>query len=375
MKKQLSAILCLSLLILTACGMVSEEKSTTSTAPRSDASPQALEVQYSDSGFASAPVQADADMYAMDTVMHFRVYGADQKETKQAIEKAVAEITRLDQLMSTNDPNSELAQLNREGRGHFGKDNVYLLQRAKEINELTGGHFNIAVYPLVTLWGFTTDKQQVPSQAEIAERLPLTDPQDVQFKPENGEVAFAQKGMGLDLGGIAKGYASQRLMSIFAEEGVAGGLVSLGGNAQLYRQKPDGSDFIIGVQDPQNAEGYIGVIEAHDCAVITSGIYQRFFEEKGQRYHHIIDPATGAPADNTLASVTVVCQDGTTADALATALMIMGYDDAIAFWQAHADLFDMLLIDKENQVTVTQGLAERYTPQEGTTAEVVHRVP
>ena len=240
-----------------------------------------------------------------------------------------------------------------------------------EINAQTDGHFNIAVYPLVKAWGFTTQKYNVPSEETITELLPLTEVKDVHFDEKSGKVSLAKKNMGLDFGGIAKGYASQRLMDIFKEDGIPGGLVTLGGNTQLYRSKPDGSDFAVGVQNPQDVEDYVGVIRGSDEAIITSGIYQRFFERDGKKYHHIIDPATGAPADNTLSSATVICQDGTTADALATALMIMGRDEAIAFWQKNADRFEMVLIDKDNKVTITPGLQDRYTPKDRPAPEVL----
>lgn len=371
MKKQVAAILCLSLLVLPACQGSHETGSNSEPAPTSEAAPQAMPIEYSESGYANAPVQADGDMYAMDTVMHFRVYGSDKAQAGKAIEDAFAEIKRLDALMSTNQKQSELAVLNNTGHSTLSKDNAYLLNRAMEINAETDGNFNIAVYPLVKAWGFTTQKYQVPSEETIAKLLPLTNVADVHFDEKTGEIALAKKNMGLDFGGIAKGYASQRLMAIFEQDGIAGGLVTLGGNTQLYRSKPDGEDFSVGVQDPQNVEDYVGVIRSKNEAVITSGIYQRFFEEGGKKYHHIIDPATGAPADNTLASATVICQDGTTADALATALMIMGREKAIAFWQKNADLFEMILIDKDNKVTITSGLQDRYSPKDRPEPEVI----
>lgn len=371
MKKQVTALLCLSLLVLPACNAGSEATSSSEPALTSEAAPQAMPIEYSDSGYAEAPVQADADMYAMDTVMHFRVYGRDKAQASKAIEDAFAEIKRLDALMSTNQKQSELAILNRTGTTTLSKDNAYLLKRAMEINAQTDGNFNIAVYPLVKAWGFTTQKYNVPSEETITKLLPLTEVKDVHFDEKSGKVSLAKKNMGLDFGGIAKGYASQRLMDIFKEDGIPGGLVTLGGNTQLYRSKPDGSDFAVGVQNPQDVEDYVGVIRGSDEAIITSGTYQRFFERDGKKYHHIIDPATGAPADNTLSSATVVCQDGTTADALATALMIMGRDEAIAFWQKNADRFEMVLIDKDNKVTITPGLQDRYTPKDRPAPEVL----
>ncbi|MDU7506244.1 MAG: FAD:protein FMN transferase, partial [Clostridia bacterium] len=212
MKKQVTALLCLSLLVLPACNAGPETTGSSEPAPTSEAAPQAMPIEYSDSGYAEAPIQADADMYAMDTVMHFRVYGRDKAQAGKAIEDAFAEIKRLDALMSTNQKQSELAILNRTGTTTLSKDNAYLLKRAMEINAQTDGNFNIAVYPLVKAWGFTTQKYNVPSEETITKLLPLTEVKDVHFDEKSGKVSLAKKNMGLDFGGIAKGYASQRLM-------------------------------------------------------------------------------------------------------------------------------------------------------------------
>lgn len=373
MKKTLAAFLCLSLAILSACGTAHEPSSVTAPAHSSLAAVEDITIVYNDSGYPEAPVQADADMLAMDTVMHFRVYARTREEAESTLRASFDEIARLDRLMSTNRRDSDLARLNRIGHAVFSKDSAYLLRRSLEINEVTGGYFNVAVYPLVKAWGFTTAEPHVPSEQEIQALLPLTHLEQVHFDRERREVRFAHNGMGLDFGGIAKGYASQRLMEIFSRHSTVSGLVSLGGNTQLYGGKPDGSPFRVGVQDPAAADRYIGIIRTKDRALITSGIYQRFFEANGRTYHHIIDPATGAPADNSLASATVICNDGTTADALATALMIMGKEQAIAFWRQHSDLFEMVLIEKNRNVSITAGLEDCYIPKDDVLPEVIRR--
>ena len=154
--------------------------------------------------------------------------------------------------------------------------------------------------------------------------------------------------MKIDLGGIAKGYTSSRIMDIFKENGITSGLVNLGGNVQALGTKTDGSNWRVAVQSP-------------DEAVITSGGYERYFEQDGVTYHHIIDPKTGYPAENGLVSVTIVSSDGTLADGLSTSLFIMGEEKAAEFWKAHSDEFEAILETDDGTIYVTEGLKDSFT--------------
>ena len=203
----------------------------------------------------------------------------------------------------------------------------------------------------------------MPKDEEIQKLLPICRTNLISYDAATGAVHFQKPGMGIDFGGIAKGYASTRLMKIFEAHHVHSALCSLGGNVQLLNKKPDGSDYAVALQNPFTPDGdYAGVVTASDEAVITSGSYQRYFEEGGKRYHHIIDPATGRPAESGLVSATVLTKDGTMADAYATALFIMGLEKGSAFWRQHADEFEMILIDENGGVHISEGLANRYKP-------------
>lgn len=150
-------------------------------------------------------------------------------------------------------------------------------------------------------------------------------------------------------------------MEIFRSHGIRSGMVSLGGNVQTIGKKPDGTRWQIGIQDPDSTQGEVlAVVEAEDQAVITSGGYERYFEEDGNTYIHIIDPRTGYPADGDLKSVTIVSGDGTLADALSTSLYIMGYDGAVEYWKAHSEAFDMVLVTDQGGLYVTEGLRDRF---------------
>ena len=164
---------------------------------------------------------------------------------------------------------------------------------------------------------------------------------------------------------VLKEYMERGKVDVFVSYDIASAIVSLGGNVQALGNKPDGTKWRVAVEDPFSEEGdsYAGILEITDQAVITSGAYERYFEQDGKRYHHIIDPATGYPAENGLASVTVVSQDGALADALSTALFVMGKDKALAYWKEHADEFNVILIEDNKDMTITEGLQDCFSSQ------------
>ena len=306
---------------------------------------------------------------AMDTFMTLTACGAHRAE---ALDAAEAEIRRLDALLSIGRPDSEISTLNREGSGTLSDVSRNLVARALELWEDTGGCFDITVLPLMELWGFTSGDHRVPTDAQLAEAMPAVGADRLTYRPDTGELILPE-GQSIDLGGIAKGYTSQRIMEIYRAAGVTSGLVSLGGNVQCLGTRPDGTPWRIGLQDPWGAEGaMVAVVEVADRAVITSGGYERYFvdEATGVTYQHILDPATGRPAESDLTSVTIVSLDGVLADGLSTALYIMGRDEAIAYWRAHSDQFQAILVDQSGRIFVTEGLEAALTPMDDG-AEVV----
>ncbi len=508
------------------------------------------------------------DVFAMDTYMTLLAYGDNAEE---AILAAAAEIHRLDDLLSTGNPESEISKLNAAGGGTISADVEELIARAGEIHTETGGLFDISIYPVMRLWGFPTQEYRVPDKTEIAETLKLVDaaqitvtevppagqaqtaapsegaapaapaegsdpasaqdaaPADAAAAPaetapaesaesaaapaeestpapapesapaetapaadgsaeqaaeatgeveapaaveaqaaapqrayvqvsaaENAEaapsaentdsaageaaqaaaeganaavetgpaetapaeenhaadaaapeadaaapaadaaapasdaaapaadaaapaaenaaeaqteapvetetkVSFGITGMEIDLGGIAKGYTSSRVMDIFREHGVKHGLVSLGGNVQAIGTKKNGKPWRVAIQNPESEMEYLGVLNIEDKCVITSGGYERYFEKDGVHYHHIIDPRTGYPADSGLISATIISDDGALADGLSTSLFIMGKDEAEKYWREHADDFDYILEDEDGTLYVTEGADEILT--------------
>ncbi len=312
--------------------------------------------------YGKEPKKASEDIFAMDTYMTVSAIGENAQE---AVDASLEEIRRLDMLWSVGEKDSEVSRLNRHESVELSEDTGRLLERALEIGADTGGAFDITIYPLMQEWGFTTGEYQVPSSERLEELLKYVDAGALKY--DAGQVFQLPEKVQIDLGGIAKGYTSDRIMEIFKEYEIDGGLVSLGGNVEAYRTKEDGSSWRVAIRNPDagvpalSKVDYIGIVEAKDLAVITSGGYERYFEEDGVIYHHILDPEDGMPADSGLISVSVVSADGCLADGLSTALFVMGKEKALAFWEEHRDVFDTILVESDGSVTVTAGLEETFS--------------
>lgn len=293
-------------------------------------------------------------LFAMDTVMKLTVYGDEA-----LLSDAAARISELEAELSVTDENSEIYALNQTGSGTLTRDAADLLDKALDLCGRTGGVLDLSIYPVVRAWGFTTGEYSVPEDDVICGLLDHVDYTKIGFDRETGQVSL-EPGMEIDLGSVAKGYTGDQLISLFREAGVTSALVNLGGNIQALGGKPDGSPWRIAIQDPFG-DGYAGLLDVVDQAVITSGGYERYFVEDGETYWHIIDPATGAPARSGLASVTIVGDSGLFCDGLSTALFIMGYEDAVAFWRETGG-FEMVLILEDGQIALTEGLEAQFSP-------------
>lgn len=298
-------------------------------------------------------------LFAMDTYMELTAYGRNSEEAIAAAEK---EIYRLDSLLSTGNESSEVAILNRNKKGKLSEDYAYLLKCSKEIYEMTQGAFDITIYPLMQAWGFTEKEYRVPDTAEIEKLVSYIDTSEILFDENTCIVEIPEKTQ-LDFGGIAKGYTSSRVAHIMKEYGVKSAMLNLGGNVQTVGTKTDGSMWRVAIKSPYDDIPYLGIVSIEEKAVITSGNYERYFEEDGVRYHHIIDPKTGMPVQNGLISVTIVCEDGTMADGLSTALFVKGKEGAMEFWKTHSDVFDMILCDEKRKLYVTEGIKESFSTE------------
>lgn len=304
---------------------------------------------------------ARRDFFAMDTYMQIVCYG---KECEEAIDSAEEEIKRLELIFDTNKEDSEVTELNKAKKINASKDMLEVVRRSKDIYSSTEGAFDITLKPLIDLWGFNIGTLNIPEQAEIDNEL-MSCGSDRIVTDVDGDITIGDEQM-IDLGGIAKGYATDRLKEILDDYEITSAYMSLGGNVYCYNKKVDGTLWNIGIRNPKAADesavngDCYAVVSVEDRAVITSGGYERYLtdDKTGKRYIHIIDPETGRPSESDILSATIVSEDATLADGLSTACFVMGSEDAIAYWQQHRDEFDIILYTVDDKVIVSSGLEE-----------------
>ena len=278
----------------------------------------------------SGSTQADKTFFAMDTVMQLQIWGEEADAAAEAVEEL---LRRLEAQWSATDMESTIGKLNRGLRIGLRPEELELLDKARQLSERTGGCFDPMLYDVVALWGFYEDNHRVPTAEQLQQAL-----QEERW----------------DLGGVIKGYAGQLAAELLLESGTDRAILNLGGNIQTVGKKPDGTPWQIGIQNP-NGGGQVGVLSVEGTAsIVTSGDYQRYFEKDGVRYHHLIDPSTGYPARSGVSSVTVICRDGMTADALSTALYVMGLERGTELWR-ESDDFEAVFILNDGRIFATEG--------------------
>ena len=305
-------------------------------------------------GCSGAPAQGPetATFFAMDTAMDFTVYG-----DAALLDEAETLIGSLEEQVSVTDEHSDIYAIDHTGSGSLSGNAAELMEQALELCRRTGGALDISVYPIVQAWGFTTGSYQVPDEETIQSLLPLVDYTQIQYDAATGVVTLPE-GMEIDLGSVAKGYAGQLAAQMLREHGVQSALLNLGGNVQTVGAKPDGSPWQIGIKDPQGEDAMM-VLSVEDQAVVTSGGYERYFEQDGQTYWHIMDPSTGHPADSGLISVTIVGDEGVVCDGLSTALFVMGLEKAADLWAQSGD-FEAVFVTASGEVYITEGLRDHF---------------
>lgn len=243
-------------------------------------------------------------------------------------------LEQIDQRMSVQREESEVNAVNRAaGRDpvRVSPDTFTVIARGLEFSRLSGGAFDITVGPLVRLWGIGTEQARVPSPQEIRQALRLVGYGGLVLNEAERTVYLERAGMSLDLGAIAKGYAADECVRLLRQAGVKHAIVALGGNIYALDHKPGGSPWRIGIQGPQANRGVaMGILTVADRSVVTSGPYERYFEQDGVLYHHILDTRTGYPARSGLSSTTIVSADSTAADALSTATFVLGVERGLA---------------------------------------------
>lgn len=247
--------------------------------------------------------------FKMDTIMNLKAYGS---KSEKAIKEAYSRIDEIEQMGSAQISTSAVSRINEMAGIEYVQvqpEIIKMLVTAIHYSELSEGAFDITVGPLIKLWGIGTENEGIPSESEIQETLALVGYKNISIKEDDSSVMLLKKGMSIDLGGIAKGFAADEVVKIFKEMGIKSALINLGGSSMYtLGVKPDSSWWSIAIQHPRKDKNgnYAGVIKMSDQALSTSGDYERYFISDGKRYHHILNPFTGYPADAGVMSDTIV---------------------------------------------------------------------
>ena len=279
--------------------------------------------------------------FQFDTVINIT---ADKKYSK-SVDKAFELCAQYEKIFSRTDKESELFAINNKKAKMLSNEMKNVLDFSLSFSRMTDGAFDITVTPLVELWN-VNERSSPPEDAEIKEALKSVGYKKISLSPLNlGESR-------IDLGGVAKGYIADRLIESFKKDGCKNIIVDLGGNVALI------GEYTVGIRNPFSPQEVFATIKLKDKSAVTSGAYQRYFEYKGKKYHHIIDPRTGYPSDCGIASVTVISPSSMKADALSTAIYVMG-KDAISLCENFADT-DALIITDNGEVITTDNFREKY---------------
>ncbi|TCO79977.1 FAD:protein FMN transferase [Marinisporobacter balticus] len=296
--------------------------------------------------------------FMLNTKLDISVWIEDKNRGVEIIQECFKRISEIEEKMSVNIENSEVNKINDHTQKEFisvSKDTSEVLNASLKYAKLSNGAFDPTIGKLVELWGIGKENFRVPKKAEIDEVLRYV---DYQLLINNGENKFklAKDHMRIDLGGIAKGYAGDEVYKIIKKNSVEGAIINLGGNIIALGTKIDGSNWRIGIQDPFEPTGtHIGVVEASDKAIVSSGNYERFSIVNEKRYHHIIDPKTGYPSENGIISATIIANYSMDADALSTAVYVLGVEKGLELIE-NMENVESIIITKDYKVYLSSGI-------------------
>jgi len=298
----------------------------------------------------------------MGTEVSVHVWHDDAEEGKNVVEEIFTEVVRVEGLMSTYIEDSEISKINHgaaDGPVIAGDELINLILRSLDISKLTHGAFDITYDSVGQHYDFR--EQRRPDAATIEEELTRIDYRLVEVDRLEGSVRFLAPGVRINLGGIAKGYTVERAVNLLRSRGIRHAIVTAGGDSRLLGDRR-GQPFMVGIRDPRNDAEVIVTIPLEDEAISTSGDYERYFEEDGKRYHHIIEPATGKPATS-VHSATIVGPDAVLTDALSTSVFVLGVDQGLRLIATLPD-YEAIVIDAEGRLFYSDGLQPPETSPE-----------
>lgn len=308
---------------------------------------------------------------AMGTVMSHKAFGISAEESLKAIH---TEVKRLEGLFSRFMPESEVNRVNKSAGIKHEKvsfETYEVLSKAVEFSRCFPGCFDVTIEPLITLWNIAKESSTQPDALSIQQVLPLVNYRDLILNPWEITAGLRNVGQSVDLGGIGKGFAGDKILEVFKKFDIASAYSNLGGNVVTLGAKPDGSPWHVGIQHPRQENKLIGSVSVINQSVVTSGDYQRYFtDNQGKRRHHILNPTTGYPSESGLISVSIVAEKSLAADALSTILFVAGIEKGHEFLKNYPQI-DAILIDTDLQIYVTQGLRYRFQADKGSKVTIL----
>ncbi|GAA0110231.1 FAD:protein FMN transferase [Clostridium tertium] len=296
----------------------------------------------------------------MGTVVTVTLYDSNDEGI---LDKVFTKVKELESTLSINENGTLVDKIN-ESAGiepvKVDYDTYTVIKKGLEYAKLSNGLFDISVGPIVKLWNIGLPEAKVPTQEEIDSRIPLVGYSDVELNDEENTVFLKRQGMMIDLGGVAKGYTADVISDILTEEGVKSAIIDLGGNIFAHGLKVDGSTWRIGIQNPFSDRGdIIGTITVKNKSIVTSGIYERYIEKDGIKYHHILSPKTGYPYENEIAGITIISDKSSDGDALSTSVFAMGVEEGMKFVNTQEGI-DAIFVTKDNKIYITDGIRDIF---------------
>ena len=298
------------------------------------------------SGFSGKRDQTYTDTL-FDTVVNVRIYDAADDSVLKGCEELCK---KYDAMFSRTAEDSEISRINNAGGApvEVSEETITLIEKGIYYSEMSNGAFDITIGSISSLWDFKAETPSIPDAAAIADAVSHVNYKNIMI--QDNTVRLLDPYAKLDVGAVAKGYIADRLRDYLEEEGIDHAMIDLGGNIIAMGSKLDGSDYNIGIQKPFDENGTpITSVKLSDKSIVTSGVYQRYFEQDGKIYHHILDPATGYPCENNLYSVTIITDSSLTADALSTTCFLLGYEKGMNLINQLNNV-DAVFITNDNQI-------------------------
>lgn len=307
----------------------------------------------------SKDVLVEKTNYIMGTIIKLKL---PKNVDEEIFDETFGVIRDIEKKMSLNIKNSELNELNENGFNspvELSDETKYVIEKSIDYSKLSDGHFDVSIGPLADLWGFSKGKAKVPNAKKVLELLPLVDYKNIEVKDE--KVKLNKEGMILDLGGIAKGYAADEVAKYLKTQGVNKAIIDLGGNIYALGSKDKSTPWTIGIQNPfDEVRGeFLGTLSVSNKSVVTSGVYERYIEEGGKKYHHILDPFTGYPVENELMSVSIISDESIDGDALSTAVFALGLEKGYELVKTLTNV-EAIFVTKDKDVYLTDHLIEDF---------------